>query len=238
MTSVKIDKEAILTNIDNKSQAIINMGDQLFAISKNVHTFDMFLIAILNRTINLNKAFSSLVRDKNFIAAAPLVRINIDSLMRMYAARISEYDLHTFTLKVMGGEHVRNMKTNSGQKLTDKYLIDELSKIDGLSWIKDIYEASNSYIHFADSGIFAAQTMVNKEEQTIGLSIGFHDAFIKDDYKLATIFLMDKIIDQIVLQAQIWVHEKCEIVGFDINKLNDIEFLKSQSHKVKNAVKV
>lgn len=226
-----MDKELILTEIDNKSKAIINMGNQLFAITPKLHTFDLLLIAALNRTVNLSKAFTTLIRDKNFIAAAPLVRINLDSLMRLRAARIAELDLHNFTLKVMGGEHIRRMKDKTGQFMTDKYLIDELCTIEGMSWVKNVYEAGNSYVHFADSAIFSAQTIINSTDQTIGLSIGFHDAFIKDENKLAAVFWMDKIVDQIIFQAQMWMLEKCKSVDLDIEKLNDPEFVKSRTTK-------
>lgn len=223
MTPKKIDKEVTLTSIDNKSKAIINLGNQLSLVSPKLHPFDMFLIGVLNRTVNLNKAFTTLIRQKNFIAAAPLIRISLDSFMKLYAARISEYDLDTFTFKVMAGEHIRNMKLKkSKQKLTDKYLVDELSKIEGMNWVKSIYDAGSSYIHFADSGIFSSQTPVNKGNGTISLSIGFHDDFIKEENKIVSIFWMDKIVDEIVWQAQIWIKEKSEMTGFDINKLNDI----------------
>jgi hypothetical protein len=33
---------------------------------------------------------------------------------------------------------------------------------------------------------------------------------------------MNKIIDSIILQAQIWMLEKAKKVGFDIEKLNEI----------------
>jgi hypothetical protein len=223
MTTENIDKNSTLISTDNKSKAIINLGNQLSLVSPNLHTFDMFLIGVLNRTVNLNNGFTTLIRQNNFIAAAPLIRLNLDSFMKLYAARISEYDLDTFTLKVMAGEHIRNMKLKgSKQRLTDKYLIDELSKIEGMNWVKSVYESGNSYIHFADSGIFSAQTIIDKENKTIGLSIGFHDNFIKEENKIASIFWMDKIIDEIVLQAQIWIVEKANKTGFDINKLNDI----------------
>lgn len=229
MRQHNLDIDHILTEIDNKSKAIINAGDQLSAISPNLHTFDLFLIAALNKTVNLNKAFTTLIRDKNFIAAAPFVRINLDCLMRLRAARIAELDLHNFTLKVMSGKHIRRMKSKTGQPMTDKYLVDEISAIEGMSWVKDVYDNGNSYIHFADTAIFASQTLINHDERTIGLSIGFHDAFIKDDTKLAAVFWMDKIVDQIIYQAQIWMLEKCKAVGLDIEKLNDPDFVKSRT---------
>lgn len=41
----KITKEQLLIELDNKTEAIINMGKQLSAISTNMETFDFLLIA-------------------------------------------------------------------------------------------------------------------------------------------------------------------------------------------------
>lgn len=96
MNYSELTKEELLIEIDNKSKAIIKMGEQLSAISNNIETFDFLLIGALNRTINISKAYTTLIRDNNFIAAAPLIRLNIDTLLRLYASMISEHDRNTF----------------------------------------------------------------------------------------------------------------------------------------------
>ena len=221
-------KEELLQNIDNTSKAIINMGEQLVAITPKIQVFDMFLIAILNRTVNLNKAFTSLIRDKNFIAAAPLVRINLDSLMRIFAARISDYDINTFALKVMQGDFIKNMKAKGTKdKLSDTYLVARLSEIEDMEWVKNVYAAGNSFVHFGDNIIFSSQQITNESEKTIGLSIGFHDAFIPEAEKMGAVIWMNKINSSIIMQGQIWMLEKSQANGFDIEKLNDPKYVKS-----------
>ena len=157
MNYSELTKEQLLTEIDNKSKAIIHLGKQLGAISKELYYFDYLLIAALNRTVNINKAYTTLIRDNNFIAAAPLVRINIDTLLRLYASIISEFDRNIFASKVMAGEPINKMKLNGTQnKLTDSALYSELSKIEGMEWVKDIYLAGNSFVHFEKSHIFSS----------------------------------------------------------------------------------
>ena len=125
-----------LIEIDNKSKAIINLGKQLHTITSQMQVFDFLLIAALNRTINLNKAFTSLIRDGNFIAAAPLVRINLDTLMRLFASIISEHDRNTFANKIMSGEAIKKMKAkNSKANLRDSYLVEQLSEIEDMKLI-------------------------------------------------------------------------------------------------------
>jgi len=224
MSYKEFTKEQLLTEIHNKSKAIINMGKQLNAITPKMETFDFLLIAALNRTVNISKAYTTLIRDNNFIAAAPLVRINIDTLLRLYASIISEYDRNTFTSKVMGGELIKKMKLNGTKKdLRDDTLYLELSKIEGMEWVTDIYKAGSSFIHLEKSHIFSSLKIADEKERTINMSIGFHDAFIPESEKFGSAVWMNKTVDSIIQQAQIWMYEKAQKVGYDINQLNNLK---------------
>jgi hypothetical protein len=220
----ELTKEQLLTEIDNKSKAIINMGKQLTAITTNMETFDFLLIAALNRTVNISKAYTTLIRDNNFIAAAPLVRINIDTLLRLYASIISEFDRNTFASKVMGGEIIKKMKLNgTGIKLDDRTLYLELSKIEGMEWVTDIYKAGSSFVHLEKSHIFSSLKIADDKERIVNMTIGFHDAFIPESEKFGSTVWMNKIIDSIIQQAQIWMYEKAQKVGYDIEQLNNLK---------------
>ncbi|MBZ9786420.1 hypothetical protein LB456_03030 [Psychroflexus sp. CAK57W] len=210
-----------LIEIENKSQAIVNMGDQLFKITNKTEIFDLFLIALLNRTVNLNRGFVNLMRDNNYIAAAPIIRINLDSLLRIYASGISEYDRNNFALKVISGEQIRKMKIRGTKTpMQDIHLVNSITKVDGMAWVKDIYDSGNSFVHFSDNVIFSSQRIVNEEKRTIEFTIGMNDSFIEDEIKLNTTIWLNKIIDSIVLQAQIYIYEKCQKYGVDIESLN------------------
>lgn len=221
MNYSELTKEELLIEIDNKSKAIIKMGEQLSTISNNIETFDFLLIGALNRTINISKAYTTLIRDNNFIAAAPLIRLNIDTLLRLYASMISEHDRNTFASKVMNGDLIKKMKLKGTKRdLRDDTLYLELSKVEGMEWVKDIYLAGNSFVHLEKSHIFSSLKVTDELNGTILMSMGFHDGFIPENEKLHSAIWMNKIIDNIILQAQFWMLEKAEKVGFDIDQLN------------------
>ncbi len=219
----QFNKEELLIDIDNKTNAMLKLGQQLTAITPNLEFFDILLVSIVNRTVNLNTAFSSLMRCNNFIAAAPLIRINLDSLLRMYASLICPYDRNTFAEKVLCGEKIRNMKLGeTNKRLLDVTLVEELSKIEGMEWVEKIYDAGNSYVHFGEAIIFSSQTIQSEEEQTVLQTIGINDAFVSDSEKIGAILWMNKIIDSIIEQCQIWMYDKCQRYNFDINELNKV----------------
>ena len=211
-----------------KSKAMIRLGKQLNAITHHMYPFDIFLIGSINRSVNLNKGFVDLMKNNNFISAAPLVRLNLDNFMRIYASRISQYDINEFATKVLSGKRINTIKYykkqdgKKGQKLTDNFLKNELSKVEGKEWVKEIYNAGNSFIHLGDTVINSSKRIISEKEKTIGMSIGFHDSMVPFEQKQGAIIWMNKIIDSIIEQVQIWMYEKCELHDFDYESLNDI----------------
>jgi hypothetical protein len=57
----------MLFEIDKKSEFIINQR-KIKLSGKLITPFDILLNAALSRTVNINKAFVSLIKDHNFIA--------------------------------------------------------------------------------------------------------------------------------------------------------------------------
>lgn len=211
----------LLTEIKNKNSAIINLGKQLHHISPQLFYFDLFLIASLNRTINISKAYTELIESNNFLSAAPLVRINLDTLLRLFASIICEYDRNTFAMKVMSGEKISNMNLwRTKIKLSDKTLYSELSKNEGYEWVVKIYKAGSSFIHLEKSHMFSSMQIKDLESRTIQMTIGYHDKFVPESEKMGSAVWMNKIVDSIIMQAQIWFDEKATSVEFDIEKLN------------------
>lgn len=212
-----------LIEIENKSKAIIKLGKQLHAISNEMFPFDLLIIAALNRTVNTNKAFVSLVKDNNFISAIPLIRINLDTLLRLYASNISEFDRNGYALKILSGMEVRKMKHfNSKSKLSDYFLHTEISKVEGMEWVSYLYNIGNSFIHLEKSHFLSSMKITSEDERTILMSIGYHDSFISDNDKNELVNWMNLTIDKIVEQTQIWFLEKCDAFNFDFEKLNEL----------------
>jgi hypothetical protein len=141
----------------------------------------------------------------------------------LYASIISEFDRNNFASKVIGGELIKKMKLRgTNQKLCDYTLYTEISKIENMDWVAEIYKVGSSFVHLEKSHVFSSLKVKEEKEKLIYMSIGFHDTFIPESEKFGSAYWMNKIIDSIILQAQIWMLEKAKKVGFDIEKLNEI----------------
>ncbi|MET6990805.1 hypothetical protein [Sediminicola arcticus] len=235
-----MDKEQAqnLEELQKLSSATKNLGKQLHAITPNFYPFDLFLIAALNRTINLNRAFIELSKENNFIAAAPLVRINLDTYLRLYAPRVSNLEFNEFASKVIFEQKkINNLKsterTENGKlkSLSDNFLKNSISQIEGCEWVAKIYDAGSSFIHLDSNMFFASRKVNSEEEKTISLTIGYHDSFVPQSEKTGAAFWMNKITEGIIEQAMLWIAEKANDFGFDIKKLNNLDDLNNQKEE-------
>lgn len=175
----------------NKLKELENEDDKLIYIGKTLierigHSeFTLFCITVLNRTINLNRGYITLVKDSNYIAAAPLVRLNLDSLLRIFASIQSEYDVETFARKVREGAKIRDMSyhKNNKHKLTDAKLVKLIKEIKGLKWTTEVYNAGSGYVHLSNQHFYSS--VLVKESKKIESGIRKTDEFVSIEEKIA-----------------------------------------------------
>ena len=111
---------------------------------------DLYIAAVINRSVNLLKGIRGHVEDRNIICAAPLVRIHLDSIIRLYAMTLVD-DKNDFLIRVMGGEHIGKIKDRDGNPMRNGYLVDKVSSLDAsLSALKVLYEKTSGFVHFSN----------------------------------------------------------------------------------------
>lgn len=163
--------------------------------SGNLTLLDIFCISSLNRTFNILCGFIDLMKADNFLCAAPLTRMQIDSLLRLYAIKLIK-NQNEFIEKVMEGERIDKFKSNDNKLLTDSYLVSEISKLKVFEWVERIYKAGNSYIHLTDKHIFSAMKTTD-QKNTVVFSLG--QFFVPEKEKIGAIVHMENITMGIIL---------------------------------------
>ena len=135
----------------------------------NVFPMDLYTTAVTHRAMCIISGFCIMIENQNFICAAPLVRLHLDNLLRLYAALLVG-DLHEFCLKVLEGEHVRNLKDRNNQKMTDKYLVKKIS--DEYSWVTRLYEETSGYVHLSHKHHFNTVNHIDEKEGSVEVEFG------------------------------------------------------------------
>ena len=196
-----------VSNLEKLNDSIIQVGNRVYTSFYGIFVFDIFITAILNRTININRGFISEIKSNNFICAAPLVRIQLDSLLRLYASLLINYNIDEFAMKILKGASVRDLVDSKGKKMNDRYLVDSMCKIEKFSWVKTIYEASNGFIHLSDKHIFTS-SKIKKNNRILQSIIKKNDDFVPLEEKIGAIKYQFEITKAIIDLVESWSQRK------------------------------
>lgn len=131
--------EKLEGEIIRKSGASVRAG-----ISASSST--MFFIGATKRTLAQARGFRELISSKNFSCAAALLRMQIDTAMRINGLLLVD-DMEATCQAVMSGQKFSKLKDKSGSTLRDFYLVGEICKKH--PWIKEIYEQTSDFIHLS-----------------------------------------------------------------------------------------
>jgi len=131
----------------------INVGKEMLSASeRKMYLPDIFFMGILNRTINLIDAILCLTERWNFVAAGPLIRIHLDTLLCLsYLRTTKNHD--SFIMRVLEGKQLRKIKDEGGITLTDIKLRDYARPL--FPQIDNVYMETSRLIHFSDKHVFS-----------------------------------------------------------------------------------
>lgn len=153
----------------------------LQAYGNAFYSLDLLIMGAVQRSLHLIPAFIYCVESKNFFAVAPLLRMQVDNALRVSAAWLVK-NPHGFAQEVMSGIPVRKFKDTKGKKLTDAYLVEQLSK--EYPWVASVYDRCSDYVHLSDAhvwSIFRKDEQAAPGEAKFGLAVGFGTVELPDD---------------------------------------------------------
>jgi hypothetical protein len=165
--------EQRLSGIEGVAHNLIRKAMSFVSKDAKMYIGHFVIIGALKRTLSLTDAFCMLVRTKNFVGAAPILRMQLDTLLRLHAALIYEGGSAQFAEKVFAGAQVNKLRSQSNVKMTDSYLAESLSK--EYPWVKSVYTELCDFVHFSDRHIFSAMAKTNDETRTVEFSISAKD---------------------------------------------------------------
>ena len=212
--------EKLLAILNEGHDAVKDRGKHMYeAYGHAMYGLDFLAGAALNRTMANIDAFTSLIRARNLVIAGALLRLQLDTALRFYAAFLVEKP-HDFALDVLHGKRIDKLKDMRGYRLTDRHLVNLLSE--EFPWIDRVYQATSGYIHL--SGTHIHHTIgEDSEDLTFSIKISPEDKDLPDglyteaiDAFIESIKVLLKYIDgwiytknnpQIVAEARIRIQE-------------------------------
>ena len=121
----------------------------------------LFINAVIVRAYQLNKGFISLVSTGNYLCACPLVRIQLETVLSLWASLIADGN---YTERMLFGKSVDKSKHN-GNYLSNSYLIRTLCEFINKPTLKELWDKGNNYLHPSYSSI--SKTIHRENNQII-----------------------------------------------------------------------
>jgi len=166
---------------------------------------DMLSTAVTHRAMCLVSGFCDLIERKNFICAAPLVRLMLDNLLRFYAVWLVDKP-HDFATEILEGKEVRKIKDRNGNKMTDKYLVEQLSK--EYNWLSNTYRETSGYIHLSSKHYFNTLKEFDDKAGTFTFAIGDNDTCIRNEFYDEAVEAMSEISTAVMRYLYGWAYTK------------------------------
>ena len=176
---------------------------------------DLLMIAALNRSLCLLRGFCDLIERRNFLCAAPLLRLQLDNCLRILGASLVE-NPNNFAVKVIDGTQINKLKDQSGKCMTDGYLIRRLErKYPGM---QRIYANASGYIHLSDRHIFHALQLSTGEQGEFSARITGEDNYVSDDERIETIETFQEVTKILLDFIHSWGFVKANPENIRANK--------------------
>lgn len=145
------------------------------ADEKPFYVSDLLMFGLMDRNIGLLEALPPLFESENIHALAPLLRVQLDGLLRLHAFRVIE-KRDDFALHIIKGGEVRKFRDSEGNPLTDRYLVNSLKE--GLPWVEPMYDNLCGWVHFTESHVFSAVSE-GKGKGQVEIGIGSYRKRVK-----------------------------------------------------------
>jgi hypothetical protein len=140
----------------------------LGAADGGLYEIDLFLAAAMARSYSLVDGFISAFDSWNPVVAAPLLRMQIDSLVRIaYMATAPEAD--KVAQHIVNGGEFRNLKDSEGKKLNDYRLLEHAKAAH--AWIDDVYKATSGWIHLSPAHLWATWQVGDENVDNTSIAI-------------------------------------------------------------------
>lgn len=170
----------------------------------DLYGFDFLAVAALNRSMCLLRGFCDLIMSENFVAAAPLVRLQLDNCLRFYAGWLVS-EPHDFAMQILDGKHVRNLLDGQGNKMTDRYLVEKFAEKEDARLVT-LYNQTSGYIHLSNKHMYNA--IVPEDEEGLRMKITDKDEFVPDDLYLEAVNAFAAVTKVLLKYVYGWAYTK------------------------------
>ena len=158
-------------------------GEMLRAYNASIYPLDFLAIGAANRSLAHCAGFRAMISARNFICAASILRLQIDTVIRFAAAWLVPRP-HALAQEVLKGTPISKLHDRAGHRMTDAYLVAALAR--DHPWMTNVYKQTSGYIHLSEKHIFNCLSEVGEDRQ-ISVKLSSVDESVTDELYLEAI---------------------------------------------------
>lgn len=168
MNTTPLTLEERLAKIDKLGEEFTHKLPSLVGSDSEISYCDFFVFGAIRRMLAQIAGFCQLIEAKNFPCAASILRMQIDTAMRINALTIVE-DRESMCAAILKGEHLNTLRALDGKKLSDAYLCAKLTEKH--SWVARVYEQTSDFIHLSGRHLYSSIESMDDDTRTVNFSI-------------------------------------------------------------------
>jgi hypothetical protein len=161
-----------LERLERLEAELIRKGAALVRKDSAIMQSDTFVFGAVKRTLSQSSGFRTLIKERNFPCAAAILRMQLDTAMRVNALRIVE-DRDRFCEQILKGTRFNSLKDSAGVKLTDAHLRKKLAE--DHPWIGPVYEQSSDFVHLSGRHFYNSIFKMDDDTRIMTLAISGTD---------------------------------------------------------------
>lgn len=173
--------QAKIDELNRLETALIQLtADCLNANGGALYPLDLMAAAAAKRSFSLVRGFRQMLKDRNMLCAGALLRLQLDTALRFYAASLVD-NPHEFAVEVLGGAEIRKLKDRSGTLMTDKHLVQTLmAESDENCWIGSVYRETSGFVHFSVKHMMSVYTLADGDSRKIQMKVSATDDWLNE----------------------------------------------------------
>ncbi|ENM3843933.1 hypothetical protein EFU12_003383, partial [Vibrio cholerae] len=200
-----VELEKYLKRLEETDKEHVKYAKSIMeADSSKMYPLDFLFLAAINRSKCNLHAVINLIRERNYISAAPFLRMQVDSILRLAASTLVD-DPHDFAMKVLSGKSVSKIKSKDNQNLQDWYLLKMFNP--KFPWMEMVYKNCSGFIHLSEKHIYGIISQ-SDENGRIGVSISHEQTFIPEQNYLEAVAAFYESVDSLFNLCRGWIITK------------------------------
>ncbi|EMB9237046.1 hypothetical protein U9608_004651 [Vibrio alginolyticus] len=144
--------EQMYKKLENTHQKHLDIGMSIMNAQGGAFYYqDMLFLAAINRSLGQKSAFLQLMKADNYLTALPMIRMQVDSILRLSATKLVSHP-DKLAKQMLEGKAIRSIEDRYGNRMTDAYLLSKFKH--EKDWLERVYQAGCGFIHLSEKHMF------------------------------------------------------------------------------------